>query len=199
MPAIVTAQTGFAFTPLINVNRSNSGILTAQTGSVDRVNLGTDTTSATLRCSGTASAFPGAPACAGGSVTYQFVPYDKDKVITGDPNGWFNPLMFRLGATGYLGNAARGMLRGAGLGSWDVSLNKDTGLRFLGENAKLQFRAEIFNILNRANFSLPNGVVFTGTQTDAAGATEPPITNVGKITATATSPRQIQLALKSLF
>jgi TonB dependent receptor len=58
---IVTAQTGFAFTPLVNVNRSNSGVLTAQTGSVDRVNLGTATTSTTFSCSGTGSAFPGAP------------------------------------------------------------------------------------------------------------------------------------------
>ena len=121
--------------------------------------------------------------------------------MTGDPNAWFNPLMFRLAPTGFQGNAARGLLRGPGLSTWDLSLNKDTGLPFLGESTKLQFRAEIFNLLNDANFSLPASIgrVFVGTLTDAAGVSEAPIPNVGKITTTATSSRQIQLALKVIF
>jgi len=201
---IVTAQTGFPFTPLLNVNRSNNGVTVGQgvTGIMDRVSLGTDTTSTTFRCSGTGSAFPGAPHCSGGSVTYQFIPYDAGKVVTGDPNMWFNPLMFRLGTAGFLGNAGRGILRGPGLATWDTSFNKDTRLPHLGERAILQFRVEIFNILNHANFDALDtntGRVFTGTQTDPAGATEAPILNVGKITATATSSRQIQFALKLLF
>src|SRR5437867_3584972 len=104
---IVTARTGFPFTPLVSVGRSNNAIFAGQgtTGIVDRPNVGTDTSSATFRCSGTASAFPGAPPCSNGSVTYQFIPFDKDKVITGDPNGWFNPLMFRLAPTGFLGRS----------------------------------------------------------------------------------------------
>ncbi len=200
---IVTVRTGFPFTPLVSVARSNNAVFAGQgtTGIVDRPNVGTDTTSGTFRCSGTASAFPGAPPCSNGSVTYQFIPYDKEKVITGDPNGWFNPLMFRLAPTGFLGNAARGMLPGPGLSTWDLSLNKDTGLRFIGESAKLQFRAEIFNILNHANFSIPASIgrTFVGTLTDPAGASEAPIPNVGRITTTATSSRQIQLALKVIF
>src|SRR5438445_11839850 len=87
-------------------------------GIVDRVSLGTDTTSTTFRCSGAGSAFPGAPRCSGGSVTYQFIPYNPDKVITGDPNMWYNPLMFRLGPAGFLGNAGRGILRAPGLATW---------------------------------------------------------------------------------
>ena len=140
-------------------------------------------------------------ACGNGSVTYQFIPFDKDKVVTGDPNGWFNPLMFRLPSTGFQGNAARGLLRGPGLNTWDLSLNKDTALPFFGEGGKLQFRAEIFNLLNHANFAFPAsfGRVFTGTLTDPAGASEAPIPNVGRITATSTSSRQIQLALKVIF
>jgi Carboxypeptidase regulatory-like domain/TonB dependent receptor len=200
---ILTAQSGYPLTPLLNVGRSNNGILAGQgtTGITDRPIVGSDTTSSTFRCSGTAPAFPGAPPCINGSVTYTFIPYNKDKVITGDPNMWFNPLMFRLAPTGFQGNAARGMLRGPGLTTWDLSVNKDTVLPFLGESAKLQFRAEIFNILNHANFSFPANIgrVFAGTLTDAAGASEAPITNVGKITTTATSSRQIQLALKVIF
>jgi len=200
---IVTARTGFPFTPLVSVARSDNGVFAGQgtTGIVDRPNVGTDTTTATFRCSGTASAFPGAPPCAGGSVTYQYIPYNADKVITGNPNMWFNPLMFRLEPAGFLGNASRGMLRGPRLNTWDVSLNKDTGLPFLGENGKLQFRVEIFNILNHANFSIPASIgrAFVGTLTDPAGASEAPIPNVGKILTTATSSRQIQLALKIVF
>jgi len=197
---IVTARTGFPFTPLVSVGRSNNAIFAGQgtTGIVDRPNVGTDTTSTTF-CSGRPSA-PGAP-CPTGAVTYQFIPFDKDKVITGDPNGWFNPLMFRLAPTGFQGNAGRGILRGPGLSTWDLSLNKDTALPFLGESTKLQFRAEIFNLLNHANFSIPASIgrVFVGTLTDPAGASEAPISNVGKITTTATSSRQIQLALKVIF
>jgi len=201
---IVSAQTGFPFTPLLNTPRSNNGLLAGQglTGLIDRVNLGTDTTGTTFACTGTGSAFPGAPACSDGHVTYTYIPYNASKVITGDPNMWFNPLMFRLAPAGQQGNEGRNMLRGPGLGTWDFSLNKDTALPFLGEAGKLQFRVEIFNILNRANFSLPvsgNQRVFAGTLTDAAGASEPPVVNVGQITTTATSSRQIQLALKVIF
>ena len=168
-------------TPLLNTGRSNNALLTGQglTGLVDRVNVGTDTVTG-----------PGG---------LQFVPYDPDKVITGDPNAWFNPLIFRLPPTGQMGNAGRGMLRGPGLATWDLSLNKDTGLPFLGESGKLQFRVEIFNLLNHANFTTPGGRVFAGTPTVPAGATQAPLLNVGRITTTSTSSRQIQLALKVIF
>ena len=93
------------------------------------------------------------------------------------------------------------MLRGPGLSTWDISVNKDTRLPFLGEGGKLQFRAEIFNILNHANFSLPASIgrSFIGNLTDPAGTSEAPIPNVGRITTTSTSSRQIQLALKVIF
>jgi hypothetical protein len=188
---IVTVQSGYAFTPLLSVvNRSNSGVFSASGIPVDRVDLGTDTT--TLVKNG---------------ITYNFVPFDPSNVIMGDPNHWFNPLMFRLGPTGSLGNASRNMLRGPGLGTWNISINKDTKASFLGESGVIQFRAELFNVLNRANFNLPSGSVFTGTVTDPAGASEPPIGSsasnplgtVGRITSTATTSRQIQLALKLIF
>ncbi|OFW29148.1 MAG: hypothetical protein A3J28_08210 [Acidobacteria bacterium RIFCSPLOWO2_12_FULL_60_22] len=178
---ILSAQTGYPFTPLLNTNRSNSALLAGQglTGLVDRVNVGTDTVTG-----------PGG---------LPFVPYDADKVNTGNPNGWFNPLMFRLPPTGQMGNAGRGMLRGPGLATWDVSINKDTGLPFLGESGKVQFRVEIFNLLNHANFTTPSARVFAGTPTVAAGATQAPLLNVGRITTTSTSSRQVQLALKVIF
>jgi hypothetical protein len=64
----------------------------------------------------------------------------------------------------------------------------------LGENGKLQFRTEVFNLLNRANFSTPNRTVFAAVQN-----VENPLPNAGTITETITSARQVQFALKVLF
>ena len=69
----------------------------------------------------------------------------------------------------------------------DLSFLKDTRLH---EKLKLQFRAERFNVPNRANFNTPNAVVFT-----PAGVSP----TAGVITATSTSSRQIQFGLKLLW
>jgi len=60
----------------------------------------------------------------------------------------------------------------------------------LGERMNLQFRAEIFNLLNRANFNMPNEVVFT---TSGVSPT------AGVITSTTTTSRQVQFGLKLLW
>ena len=67
----------------------------------------------------------------------------------GDPWRWFDPCAFALPTPGYLGNAGRNIIRGPGLANLDFSLTKGSRLRFLGESGQLEFRAEIFNILNR--------------------------------------------------
>ncbi len=121
--------------------------------------------------------------------------YDPSKVIVGKPNEWFDPTMFSLQPMGILGNAGRNSLRGPGLVDWDFSINKDTKLPHLGEDGKLQFRAELFNILNHTNFGMPANTVFNGSATDKGT----PLGNAGVITNTATSSRQIQLALKLIF
>ncbi|MGD1073865.1 MAG: carboxypeptidase-like regulatory domain-containing protein [Bryobacteraceae bacterium] len=111
-------------------------------------------------------------------------------VIEGNPNQWFNPAAFLAppASSGFYGNLGRDTLLGPGLATWDFSVRKDTPIR---ERATLQFRAEFFNILNRANFNLPNPVVFT-----SATATSP---TAGVITGTSTSSRQIQFGLKLLW
>ena len=60
----------------------------------------------------------------------------------------------------------------------------------IAERAKLQFRAELFNILNRANFNTPNAVVFTPSGVSPTA---------GVITSTSTNSRQIQFGLKLLW
>ena len=59
------------------------------------------------------------------------------------------------------------------------------------ERINVQFRAEIFNIFNRANFYAPAWNVFSGGTKYAGSA--------GTIGQTTTGPRLIQLALKVVF
>jgi len=64
----------------------------------------------------------------------------------------------------------------------------------LGEAGRLEFRAEFFNLLNRANFGLPNGTIFA-----ANVSNETPLSNAGQILYTNTPSRQIQFGVKILF
>ncbi len=108
-------------------------------------------------------------------------------VITGNPNQWFNPAAFLLPTAGTWGNIGRSPYNGPGLGELDLSLFK----RFaLSDGVSLQFRAECFNIENRANFGTPNATVFSN------GAISP---TAGLITNTVTSSRQMQFGLKLIF
>jgi hypothetical protein len=78
---------------------------------------------------------------------------------------------------------------GPGLASTDLSIAKNTAL---SEKLRVQFRAEFFNIFNRANFGSPNAVVF-------ASASPTPTPTAGVITSTSTTSRQVQFGLKLLW
>jgi hypothetical protein len=75
----------------------------------------------------------------------------------------------------------------------DVSLFKNFAVRRISEAARLQFRAEAFNLPNRANFLAPtaNNKLF-----DTKGA---PVSFAGQITALSTPSREIQFGLKLLW
>jgi hypothetical protein len=107
-------------------------------------------------------------------------------VILGKPGQWFNPDAFLAPPpnSGFYGNLGRDTLIGPGLATWDFSVVKQTTLH---ENVGLQFRAEIFNLLNRANFNTPNLIVFTPTGISGTA---------GAISSTATTSRQVQFGLK---
>lgn len=107
-------------------------------------------------------------------------------VILGSPAQWFNPSAFLAppANSGFWGNLRRDTFNGPGLGTWDFSAFKDTAIR---ERLALEFRAEFFNLLNRANFNTPNLIVFTPTGVSGTA---------GAITSTATTSRQVQFALK---
>jgi hypothetical protein len=110
-------------------------------------------------------------------------------VILGKVSQYFNPAAFLAppNNSGFYGNLGRDTLIGPGLGTWDLSFLKNTQLR---ERLNLQFRAELFNLLNRANFGAPNAVTFTPTGVSPTA---------GVITSTSTTSRQTQFALKLLF
>jgi hypothetical protein len=110
--------------------------------------------------------------------------------VTGDPNHYINTSAYVLAPAGRYGNVGRNTLTGPALFSMDVSLLKT--LARIKERMRLQFRAEAFNVLNRANFALPgNTTVVT------RGGIVPG--NAGVITSTATPSRQVQFALKLSF
>jgi len=150
--SIVTAQSGFPFTPQLSYNPSNNG----------------DTRN---------------------PVRPFLDPTLKGPVILGNPNQWFNPKAFLAPPvnSGFYGNVGRDTYIGPGLATWDFSVLKNTRIR---ESLNLQFRAEFFNLLNRANFNTPNLIVFTPSGSSPTA---------GAITSTSTTSRQVQFALKLLW
>jgi Carboxypeptidase regulatory-like domain len=151
---ILTAQSGFPFTPQLSYNPSNNG----------------DTRN---------------------PVRPFLNPTFSGPVILGKPGRWFNPAAFTAppSASGFYGNVGRDTYIGPGLATWDFSVLKDIPLR---ESLGLQFRAEIFNVLDRANFNTPNLIVFT----PPTVASNSPSGTAGAITSTSTTSRQVQFGLK---
>jgi hypothetical protein len=91
------------------------------------------------------------------------------------------------------GNMGRNIVIGPGLSKLDFSVFKNNYIRRISESFNAQFRAEIFNISNRANFSSPtdNLTVF-----DQNGQH---IQSAGLIDSTQTTSRQVQFALKIIW
>jgi len=112
-------------------------------------------------------------------------------VVPGQPGQWFNPAAFIAppSASGFYGNVGRDTYIGPGLATWDFSVLKDITFR---ESLGLQFRAEIFNLLDRANFNTPNLIVFT----PPTATSNKPSGTAGAITSTSTTSRQVQFGLK---
>jgi hypothetical protein len=95
-----------------------------------------------------------------------------------------------------MGNAGRNSFSGPGLVNFDMSLNKNNYIRSISESFNMQLRVEVFNLLNRANFRPPTGTA--GQVFNASYAANSP-SIVGRLTSTATTSRQIQVALKLIW
>ena len=106
------------------------------------------------------------------------------------PGRWINPAAFATPAAGTFGNAGRNLVRAPGLWQADAALIKSVSL---SERTRLQFRAEAFNVFNRAQYGSPQanlssplsfGVITTPVNSGATGSG---------------TPRQLQLALLLKF
>jgi len=93
------------------------------------------------------------------------------------------------------GNAGRNILIGPGLTNLDFSVFKNNSVTRISENFKVQFRAELFNILNHPNFATPN----TPNNTDIFDSKGNSNGAAGLLTSTTTTSRQIQFALKLIW
>src|SRR5216684_3265157 len=102
---------------------------------------------------------------------------------------WLNPASFQSNSSGTFGNIGKGTFRLPGSYTWDMGLSKNFSFT---ERLKLQFRAEFFNVFNRANF-MDDSASLTNFQKISAGA-------FGSFRAgQASDPRIGQLALKLFF
>jgi hypothetical protein len=77
----------------------------------------------------------------------------------GTPRLWYDPCAFSRPAPGHYGNLGRNTLTGPGLQEVDASLEKTFKTI---ERVNVQARAEVFNMLDHANFYLPGYNVFSG-------------------------------------
>lgn len=94
-----------------------------------------------------------------------------------------------------LGNSGRNTLVGPRLVNVDFSATKNNSIKRISETFNVQFRAEIFNILNRSNFVAP-GPLDGGDLLNTDGS---PISGAGFLNALATSARDVQFALKVIW
>jgi Carboxypeptidase regulatory-like domain/TonB dependent receptor len=103
-------------------------------------------------------------------------------------NDWFNTSFNVPGAVWStpalytFGDAGRNILRGPGRFNLDTSLFKDVAV---SERVHVQFRGELFNVLNHPQFDLPNATIGNA--------------QAGIISATLGTPRDIQLGLRLIF
>jgi hypothetical protein len=95
---------------------------------------------------------------------------------------WFDPSAFLAATNLTYGNSGLRILSPDILRTIDFSIFKQFQL---SERSRLQFRWEAFNLPNTPSFASPNATLDTAT--------------VGRVTSTATAPRQMQVALKLTF
>jgi len=177
--SILTLRSGLPFTPYLSGNQSRSNV--SGGSNPDRPNLNPGRTPADIT-QGTTAGCPGVQA--------------GQKL--GGPNLYFDPCAFSIQPLGFLGTASRNLLLGPPSKNWDFSLTKDIPLSALREGTQLEFRAEIFNLLNRPNFNtVINGrTVFTA---DGTKSSPVALATAGQLDRTVSSSRQIQFALKLIF
>lgn len=109
---------------------------------------------------------------------------------------WFDTDAIQNAVPGRFGNSGKGIIQGSGNNFWDINLSKNF---LVTERHKVQFRAELFNAFNHAQFDDP---VMQPVIRDAAGRVLNP--TAGKVTSASDfgfrqTERVIQFGLKYTF
>ncbi|MBI2822845.1 MAG: TonB-dependent receptor [Acidobacteria bacterium] len=116
-------------------------------------------------------------------------PGKSNNPVLGGPDRYYDVSAFEMQPLGFYGNLGRNTVIGPGLVTFDFGLVKKTAI---SEGVNLSFRAEFFNLFNRANFGLPDRIAFR----TAAGI---PSAGAGRIDSTVTTSRELQFGLKLEF
>ena len=106
---------------------------------------------------------------------------------------WFNPCAFEAALPGELGTANRAPVNGPDYVNTDFSIIKTFRVT---ERVGLDFRTEIFNLFNHAQFGTPNSDIATGY---VNGQLQPNLSSFGVVNSTVGNPRLFQFALKLKF
>lgn len=93
-----------------------------------------------------------------------------------------------------LGTGRRNSIVGPGLVNLDMSLFKNNYVKRISEQFNVQFRMEVFNILNHANFNPPTANLQAFNGDGSTGGLTP-----GLLDSTATTSRQVQFAVKVIW
>ena len=88
---------------------------------------------------------------------------------------WFNTDAFRMAPQFTLGSSSRNPVRGPGFSSIDVALVR----RFPAGAITLEWRMEVFNLLNTINLGVPNTVLGTPGFGSITSARDPRIVQFG--------------------
>ncbi|MGH9970128.1 MAG: carboxypeptidase regulatory-like domain-containing protein [Pyrinomonadaceae bacterium] len=127
-----------------------------------------------------------------------------------DDRSLLNPAAFAIPLPGQFGNLARNALRGPNFRQVDFIFNKRIPI---SESVRIEFRTEVFNIFNHANFALPSSSLNVGLPTlggaglqpgqaytqSAAGSTFGLLRQTVERTVGLGTNRQIQFALRLNF
>ncbi len=121
------------------------------------------------------------------------VPFSTKPAGGQTPDHWFNPEAFVFPGAGFRGRVGRNILEGPGLATVDLAIVKNQPL---SGRRSVQLRLEVFNLMNRANFDIPFNDPDGEAIFDDQGNRIP---TAGKIFATSTDAREVQIALRFVF
>ena len=121
------------------------------------------------------------------------IPGGDNNRVFGGPDKYFDDTQFVNSQIGFFGNAGRNTVTSPGLATFDLSVFKDFNV---SENSNIQFRTEMFNLFNRANFATPDMGIFSSSSTPTNLRRDG---NAARINSTRGPGRQIQFGLRYTF